>query len=43
MDFKLFGCLIGWHSRVLDELSDKMFTIKDITSGGDVKEAFTLI
>jgi uncharacterized protein with von Willebrand factor type A (vWA) domain len=43
LDFKLFGCLIGWHSRVLDELSDKMFTIKDITSGGDVKEAFTLI
>lgn len=43
LDFKLFGCLIGWHSRVLDELSDKFFTIKDITTGGDVKEAFTLI
>lgn len=43
LDFKLYGCLIGWHSRVLDELSDKMFSIKDITSGGDVKEAFTLI
>lgn len=43
LDFKLYGCLIGWRSNVLDQLSDKMFTIQDITSGGDVKEAFTLL
>lgn len=43
LDFRLYGCLIGWRSHVLEELSDKIFTIKDITSGGDVKEAFTLI
>lgn len=43
MDFRLYGCLIGHYGHVLDELSDKMFTIQDITSGGDVKEAFTLI
>lgn len=43
LDFRLYGCLIGWSSRVLDQLSDKMFTIQDIQSGGDVKEAFTLI
>jgi hypothetical protein len=28
---------------VLDQLSDKLFTIQDLTQGGDVKEAFTLI
>lgn len=43
MDFKLYGCLIGWSGNVLDQLSDKMFTIQDILTGGDVKEAFTLI
>jgi uncharacterized protein with von Willebrand factor type A (vWA) domain len=43
MDFRLYGCLIGYYGHVLDELSDKLFTIKDIMSGGDVKEAFTLI
>lgn len=43
LDFRLYGCLIGWSGNVLDQLSDKLFTIQDLTSGGDVKEAFTLI
>lgn len=43
MDFRLYGCLIGYSGHVLDQLSDKVFTIQDLTSGGNVKEAFTLI
>lgn len=43
LQFRLYGCLIGWHSNVLEQLSDKMFTVQDLTGGGEVKEAFTLI
>ncbi len=43
LDFKLFGVLIGHFGHVLEELSDKTFSIYDITHGGDIKEAFTLL
>jgi uncharacterized protein with von Willebrand factor type A (vWA) domain len=43
LDFRLYGVLIGYSGHVLDQLSDKLFTIQDLTQGGDVKEAFTLI
>ncbi len=43
LDFKLFGVLIGHFGHVLEELSDKTFSIYDITQGGDIKEAFTLL
>ena len=43
LDFKLFGVLIGTYGHVLETLSDKTFSIYDITHGGDIKEAFTLI
>ncbi len=41
--FKMFGVLIGTYGHVLETLSDKTFSIHDITHGGDIKEAFTLI
>jgi uncharacterized protein with von Willebrand factor type A (vWA) domain len=43
LDFKLYGMLIGYSGHVLNQLSDKMFTIRDLITGGDVKEVFTLI
>ncbi len=43
LNFKLFGVLIGTYGHVLETLSDKTFSIHDITHGGDIKEAFTLI
>ncbi len=41
--FRLFGVLIGTYGHVLETLSDKTFSIHDITQGGDIKEAFTLL
>jgi len=43
LNFKLFGVLIGTYRHVLDELSDKTFSIHELAHGGDIKEAFTLI
>lgn len=41
--FRLYSALIGGNSRVLDVLSDKVYSISELAGGGDVKEVFGFV
>lgn len=43
LDFRMYGILIGHYGPVLETLSDAMFKIDDIMSGGEVKEVFSFV
>lgn len=38
--FRMYGCLIGTRSPVLDVLSDETYTIHELANGVDVKDMF---
>ena len=41
LGFRMFGILIGFHSKVLASLSEETYTTRDLTKGDELNDMFT--